>query len=323
MTSSGDLQSDGLSRGPGKMRKIKEEFIEKLIDKADIYDVVSKRIKLKKNGKTYWGLCPFHKEVTPSFCIDTEKQFFHCFGCGAHGSALSFIMKHDKLDLEDAVIVLAKECGMAVEYETTEDTPEEPKNYFGDYASFIDAVTRRDRVIVVENFEKATFLYVNGIEEVYSLNNKIEILDLIDLLELTNNFYFVLDDKESNQEYIDSLIKDLLVIKQSDNNFRILLLPPTHWLTNSTTEKQVQDYGIEYLFVMLGFSESIEKYLIKKLCKDKDLTKVEDQKALVKEATPYIQAALPNTAFRSKIIKKISELSGQGSPFQLLDFYEK
>ncbi len=93
---------------------IPQSFIDDLLNRTDIVDVVSSRVQMKKAGKNYSACCPFHKEKTPSFTVSPDKQFYYCFGCGAGGNALGFIMDHDNLDFPQAVEDLAKAAGMEV-----------------------------------------------------------------------------------------------------------------------------------------------------------------------------------------------------------------
>lgn len=93
---------------------IPQAFIDDLLTKVDITDVVGSRIKLKRTGSNLTGLCPFHTEKTPSFTVSSTKQFFHCFGCGAHGSAISFIMQFEHLSFVEAVENLAIQAGLTV-----------------------------------------------------------------------------------------------------------------------------------------------------------------------------------------------------------------
>lgn len=93
---------------------ISPEFIDRLLSQADIIDVINARIPLKKAGREYQACCPFHHEKTPSFTVSPSKQFYHCFGCGAHGSALSFLMEYDNMPFPDAVEELAHQLGMEV-----------------------------------------------------------------------------------------------------------------------------------------------------------------------------------------------------------------
>ncbi|WP_064605965.1 DNA primase [Photobacterium sp. J15] len=94
--------------------KIPRSFIDDLIARHDIVDVVDARVKLKKQGKNFGACCPFHNEKTPSFSVSQEKQFYHCFGCGAHGNVLDFVMEFDRLDFVEAIEELASQLGLEV-----------------------------------------------------------------------------------------------------------------------------------------------------------------------------------------------------------------
>ncbi|MFO7286050.1 MAG: DNA primase [Gammaproteobacteria bacterium] len=96
------------------MSRIPQTFIDELIARADIVDVVGSRVALKKAGRDYKGLCPFHNEKTPSFTVSPSKGFFHCFGCGANGTALGFLMRYDNLGFREAVEALAEMVGLPV-----------------------------------------------------------------------------------------------------------------------------------------------------------------------------------------------------------------
>ena len=77
--------------------RIPQSFINDLIDRVDIVDVIDSRVTLKKAGKNYQARCPFHDEKTPSFSVSPDKQFYHCFGCGVSGTALTFLMEFERL----------------------------------------------------------------------------------------------------------------------------------------------------------------------------------------------------------------------------------
>ncbi|MEE4295470.1 MAG: DNA primase, partial [Wenzhouxiangella sp.] len=95
--------------------RIPEAFIESLLERVDIVDVVGARVALKATGRgEHKGLCPFHDEKTPSFTVSSSKQFYHCFGCGAHGTAIGFLMAHDGLEFPAAVEELAQIAGLEV-----------------------------------------------------------------------------------------------------------------------------------------------------------------------------------------------------------------
>ena len=94
--------------------KIPRDFIDDLLSRTDVVEVVDSRVKLKKAGKNYQACCPFHNEKSPSFTVSQDKQFFHCFGCGAHGNAISFIMEFDRLEFVEAIEELARYHGLEV-----------------------------------------------------------------------------------------------------------------------------------------------------------------------------------------------------------------
>src|SRR6187549_1917197 len=85
-----------------------------LFPQANIVQVIQEYVSLKRVGRTYKGLCPFHSEKTPSFHVDPEKGFFHCFGCGAGGDVFKFLELHEKIGFPDAVRLLAQKCGVAL-----------------------------------------------------------------------------------------------------------------------------------------------------------------------------------------------------------------
>lgn len=93
---------------------IPQSFIDELLNRVDIVEVIDRRVTLKKAGKNYQACCPFHQEKTPSFSVQPEKQFFYCFGCGAGGNAVGFVMKFHNLGFPEAVEVLARDAGMEV-----------------------------------------------------------------------------------------------------------------------------------------------------------------------------------------------------------------
>lgn len=93
---------------------IPQDFIDRLLDRVDIVEVIDRQVPLKKAGQNYVACCPFHREKSPSFSVSPQKQFYHCFGCGAHGNALTFLMEHHGMGFVDAVHALAEQVGMAV-----------------------------------------------------------------------------------------------------------------------------------------------------------------------------------------------------------------
>lgn len=93
---------------------IPQDFIDDLVQRADIVEVVGSRVPLTKAGREYKARCPFHGEKTPSFWVSPQKGFYHCFGCGAHGTALGFLMEYERLEFPVAVEELARSMGIEV-----------------------------------------------------------------------------------------------------------------------------------------------------------------------------------------------------------------
>ena len=102
------------------MARIPDAFIDDLLARSDIVEIVGARVPLKRQGKEYAARCPFHDERSASFTVSQTKQFYHCFGCGAHGTALSFLMQYDRLEFLDAVEELATRVGMEVPRDTAQ-----------------------------------------------------------------------------------------------------------------------------------------------------------------------------------------------------------
>lgn len=101
---------------------IPEQFIDELVARSEISDVVSSYVTLNKKGNNLWGLCPFHNEKTPSFSVSPDKQIYHCFGCGKGGGVLSFVMEMENVSFPDAVRLLARRAGMEVPDAGEDDT---------------------------------------------------------------------------------------------------------------------------------------------------------------------------------------------------------
>jgi len=97
--------------------KITQSFIDELMNRVDVVEVIDSRVPLKKAGREYTACCPFHNEKTPSFTVSQNKQFYHCFGCGAHGTAIGFLMEYEHMSFPEAVEDLARNAGIEVQYE--------------------------------------------------------------------------------------------------------------------------------------------------------------------------------------------------------------
>src|SRR5690348_14186247 len=110
---------------PSMAGRIPQYFIDDLLARTDIAEIVGGRVPLKKAGKEFKACCPFHDEKTPSFNVVPDKQFYHCFGCGAHGTALTFLMEYDHLSFVEAIEELAAKLGLQVPRE--EDPAARPR----------------------------------------------------------------------------------------------------------------------------------------------------------------------------------------------------
>jgi DNA primase len=119
--------------------RIPDAFIDELLARTDIVELIGARVALKRQGREFSARCPFHDERSPSFTVSPNKQFYHCFGCGAHGSAIKFLMEYDRLEFLDAVEELARRAGMEVPRETRQ------RNEQGDFAALIDTCEQAAR----------------------------------------------------------------------------------------------------------------------------------------------------------------------------------
>ncbi|HHV15501.1 MAG TPA: DNA primase, partial [Gelria sp.] len=94
------------------MAKYDNRVTREISERLDIVDIIGETVKLTRKGNRYWGLCPFHTEKTPSFCVTPERNMFYCFGCHTGGDIFSFVMKHDGLDFKEALEILAERAGI-------------------------------------------------------------------------------------------------------------------------------------------------------------------------------------------------------------------
>jgi DNA primase len=127
-------------------RRIPKPFIDELIARADIVDVIGSRVTLRKAGREYKAPCPFHNEKTPSFTVSPSKGFYHCFGCGAHGTAIDFLMRHDNLAFPEAVEALAEMLGLEVPVDADEALTRAPARGGPDLSQCIAGNGCGDRV---------------------------------------------------------------------------------------------------------------------------------------------------------------------------------
>ena len=119
---------------------IPESFIQELLARIDIVEIIDRVVPLKKAGANYAACCPFHKEKSPSFTVSPAKQFYHCFGCGAHGTAIGFLMEHQGLSFPDAIEDLARHCGLTVPQENNDRAFRKPSADSSEGPSLLDVM---------------------------------------------------------------------------------------------------------------------------------------------------------------------------------------
>ncbi|MEC8171923.1 MAG: CHC2 zinc finger domain-containing protein, partial [Pseudomonadota bacterium] len=115
-------------------------FLDELRNRTSLVDLIGRKVNLQRRGKEHLGLCPFHKENTPSFTVNDDKAFYHCFGCGAHGDAISFVMETENLTFPETVERLASDAGMEVPRATPEEVQREKRR--GALLEAVEAATK-------------------------------------------------------------------------------------------------------------------------------------------------------------------------------------
>ena len=141
--------------------RIPASFIDGLLARADIVEVVGRYLPLKQRGRDHWACCPFHEEKTPSFKVDAGKQFYHCFGCGAGGSVIQFLMEHQRLQFVEAVETLAGQYGLEVPREG-HGSPRETARFNAVFDA-LDKAAQFYRAQLAEHVEAANYLKSRGV----------------------------------------------------------------------------------------------------------------------------------------------------------------
>ena len=138
-------------------RRVPQSFIQDLLSRTDIVDLIQARVDLKKRGNNYLGSCPFHNEKTPSFTVSSNKQFYYCFGCGAHGNAINFLMTFDRMEFVEVIINLANQQGLRIPTEISQRSqPAESDDYYTLLANISHYYQRElKRSTVVINYLKS------------------------------------------------------------------------------------------------------------------------------------------------------------------------
>ena len=177
--------------------------------KLDIGDVVSKRVSLKNSGSSLLGLCPFHNEKTPSFHVNLNKQYYHCFGCGEHGTSIDFVMKIDSLSFVDACNYLINTYGLSVSKTTN------LKNYKKNQNKFISSI--EINLIVTTFFKENLKKHTHAIDYIKRRGITGEVAAKF-LIGFADSNWKGLIDKFSNKEKKSLLVELGLVIKRKNND---------------------------------------------------------------------------------------------------------
>lgn len=145
------------------MGLIPQSFIEELLARVDIVEVINSRVPLRKSGRNYMACCPFHQEKTPSFSVVPDKQFFNCFGCGVAGSALKFVMTFDNLDFKDAIHKLAQDAGIEVPVEQSDN--KQGNDYYQQFYNILEYATKYYQQNLKHNSEAKAYLQKRSIDK--------------------------------------------------------------------------------------------------------------------------------------------------------------
>jgi len=225
--------------------KLSDELIDEITSSNDIVDVISQYIQLKKSGKNYKALCPFHSEKTPSFIVSEEKQLYHCFGCGAAGNNINFIMSIENLDFIDAILLLAERANIDISKYNTNIVSNGIKN------KELFNINREAAIYFYNNLlrrkDKTNYLLQRGLNR--DIIKKFGLGYAIDAWEDLNNYLL---KKDFSQELI---YQAGLVVKRKDNKgyydrFRNRIIFPIFNVTNKVVGfggRVVDDSNPKYL----------------------------------------------------------------------------
>lgn len=191
---------------------IPRSFIDDLIARTDIVELINSRVKLKKAGAhNYQACCPFHHEKTPSFSVSQTKQFYHCFGCGAHGNAIGFLMEFDKLEFPEAIEELAAMHGLEVPRENVRNHNGRPQAGFQtkrDLYGLMDAIAKLYQQKLTSDIPSQSYLQQRGLSE--------EIIRRFEIGFAPNAFDTVLKQFGSSAEETQKLI-DTGMLSRNEN----------------------------------------------------------------------------------------------------------
>lgn len=190
---------------------IPRSFIDDLVARTDIVELINSRVKLKKAGRNYQACCPFHHEKTPSFSVSPQKQFYHCFGCGAHGNAITFLMEYDRLEFPEAIEELAALHNLEVPRENLNTRDGKPPVSFKtkrNLYELLEQIAQFYRKQLEPNDDALGYLIQRGLSE--------EIIQRFEIGFAPNSMETVLRQFGRNQEEVQKLL-DTGMLSKNDN----------------------------------------------------------------------------------------------------------
>ncbi|WGE90688.1 DNA primase [Actinobacillus genomosp. 1] len=190
---------------------IPRSFIDDLVARTDIVELINSRVKLKKAGRDYQACCPFHHEKSPSFTVSQSKQFYHCFGCGAHGNAISFLMDYDKLEFPEAIEELAAMQGLEVPRENVMARDGKPQASYKtkrNLYELLEAISRFYQQNLTQDIPSQSYLQNRGLSA--------EIIDRFEIGFAHNSMDSVLRKFGTNRDEVQKLF-DTGMITQNDS----------------------------------------------------------------------------------------------------------
>lgn len=190
---------------------IPRSFIDDLVARTDIVELINSRVKLKKAGRDYQACCPFHHEKSPSFTVSQSKQFYHCFGCGAHGNAISFLMDYDKLEFPEAIEELAAMQGLEVPRENVINRDGKPQASYKtkrNLYELLEAISRFYQQNLTQDIPSQSYLQNRGLSA--------EIIARFEIGFAHNSMDSVLRKFGTNRDEVQKLF-DTGMITQNDS----------------------------------------------------------------------------------------------------------
>ena len=192
------------------MVRYSEELIDDIKNSNDIVDIISQYVVLKRSGRNFFGLCPFHKEKTPSFSVSPDKQIFHCFGCGAGGNVIHFISKIENIDFKESLEILADRAGITLP--TLDNEVDSKKQYLKEK---VYEINKEAALYYHETLYKDISKPAQEYVKKRKLDNKTLKDYCIGYAPINSNLYKFLKEKDFTDEEI--LASDL--VNKMGNNF--------------------------------------------------------------------------------------------------------